>query len=146
MKRIFLILFLFLALTSSATAGELWVRALSLTYPCTGDLYETEWVNEWGPIYIKQVTTWIGADKGSTTEINAAVYRASNWMAITNVGWDRYAPPTGLHQFTQTFSPDWIFLDHGDSLILQSWCKSFGKPWVAKPNASANAMFYYCSP
>lgn len=142
MKTILVILILLIAVP--VFSGELWVRALnSETYPCDGQIREDRWINEGPPIRVKRLVTWIGATKGAIVEVSACTYRLSNWMGLSCVGWDRYAQPTGLHQWAEDFGENWVEISTGDALVLQTWCKQWGSIFRS---AHVGVMFYYTFP
>ena len=127
MKLVICLLFS-LVLASTLYAGEIKSGYMdSGPYSANSSLLQYNWVNSTGaPIYIKQVTIWLGADMGMQTDLFACVYKMSDGTQLSCVGWDRYASPTGLHQWTQTFAPDWITLLPGDALVLYTACNGSG--------------------
>lgn len=74
-----------------------------------------------GTIYIRHVTIWLGAT-WQPIDTGALVSRKSDGLLLAFVAFDRYQPPSALHQWTETFSPDSIPLVAGDSLDLRAWC------------------------
>jgi len=87
--------------------------------------------------YIWTINIWLGADKGMETDIFAAIYRMSDGEELSSIGWDRYAPPDGLHTWPEKYSPHWYTLMPGDSLILFTACNG------SNGHCHARATVYY---
>ncbi len=123
-KILFILFVLFLSCSLSYPA-DLKVGSFNTgPFPCDGEMQNLYWHNE-GPIRVKQITVWIGADIGIKADICTCIYRLSDITTLTCLAWDRYINPTGLHQWTQNFAPDWIELKSGDALLLQGFCDGF---------------------
>lgn len=139
--KIGFILAAFLLFLNPAFASEMMTGGISTGgFICDSQLQVVRWDNSGPPIKIKSVMFWIGAEMGTKADIAACLYKGSTTMQLSCVGWDRYANPNGLNQFTQTFSPDWITIETGDYLELQAWCNSFN---VNDKHANVSVDFFY---
>lgn len=124
MKWLIVLFGLFMA--HFAVAGDLQTAFLDTSaFYCNRQLQELRWTAPEN-IRVKQVTVWIGADGVSPTEadIGTCLF-TENGTTLTCVGWDHYANPSGLHQWSQNFAPDWIKVKRGQDIILQAFCNGF---------------------
>ena len=120
-------LLLVLAATALGLAGaNLRGRAVLNTgaFDCDGTLRATRWTNEEGKsLFVRKATLWAGMSYNGKADYDGAVYRESDGSLVVHFAWDHYGNPSEPHTITQDFSPDWMELAPGDSLVLHSWCR-----------------------
>lgn len=109
-----------------ASGGELQTLELNTgPYECGHkhvNVHEVLWTNPGPPIRIKSSTIWMGADRGSTGDMAANLYRASTGTLINTFGMDRYRNPDGIIQVTKDFGQDYVLLGTGEQLSLLYFC------------------------
>ena len=109
-------------------------------YQCDNQIVTATWTNSGPPIKIKSTTLWMGANLGNKADIWANIVIPSRSALLSTVGWDHYANPTSLHQWTENFSPDWVTLGTGESLQIKTACNGF----VSKAHqAHISVLFKY---
>lgn len=109
-------------------AANLKGRAIVSTgaFPCDGTLRTTRWTNSEGTLYLRKASLWAGMSYNGKADYDGSVYRESDGSLVIHFAWDHYGNPSGPHTITQDFSPDFMELAQGDSLVLQSWCHRAG--------------------
>lgn len=121
MKTLIFLIVLFLS--TPVLAGDLRSGSMDTgLFPCDLTSKDVYWFNEGPAIKVKQVTVWLGLRINGKADMAVCVYRLTDGTILSCVGWDRYSNPTGLHQWTQNFAPDYINLETEDGLGLQASC------------------------
>ncbi len=121
-RRLLVLAALGLALAGASLRG----RAVLDTGPfdCDGSLRVTRWRNPEGrPLFVRKVTLWAGMTYNGKADYDGAMYRESDGSLVVQLAWDHYGNPSEPHTIVQDFSPDWMELPAGDSLLLHSWCR-----------------------
>ena len=92
-------------------------------FDCNGKLRSTRWTNTEATKYIRKAALWAGMTYNGKADYDGAVYRESDGSLVVQFAWDHYGNPREPHTVTQDFSPDWMELATGDTLLLHSWCQ-----------------------
>ena len=111
---------------------------------CTQDTTPTQlyWSNDTGHVvHITRSQIWIGVDRGGQADIVVNVYRNTDFSILVTVGWDHYADPTGLHQWS---IPNDMILRPGDGLFVDFYCNWFkGKKATRDPHVHVALNLWY---
>jgi hypothetical protein len=95
------------------------------TNPATNAVY---WNNSGAPMYIRQVVAWMGMDLTGKSDYAVKIKRNSDQAILAFTNWDHYAEPTGLHNLTMNFEPNYMLLADGDALVLEYDCTLISGP------------------
>jgi hypothetical protein len=94
------------------------------SFACDGAMRTSRWTNGEGkPLYIRKAALWAGMSYNGKADYDGSLYRESDGSLVVHFAWDHYANPSQPHTITQDFSPNWMELAAGDSLMLHSWCQ-----------------------
>jgi hypothetical protein len=91
------------------------------------NVHEKVWVNEGPTIRIKSSDIWIGADRGSTGDMHASLFKDGSGVYINQFGWDRYKNPNGLHTKTKDLGNGYITIETGSIVRMQYFCNNSPK-------------------
>jgi hypothetical protein len=90
---------------------------------CSGPSASTTWINNSATtMYVRQAQVWMGMSTAGKGDYPVNVKRISDNSFLAITGWDHYAEPTGLHQLTMNYAPDYMAIAPGDGLILTYDC------------------------
>lgn len=92
-------------------------------FPCDGTLRTSRWTNPERTLHLRKASLWAGMSYNGKADYDGSVYRESDGSLVLHFAWDHYGNPSSPHTITQDFSPDWMELPPGDSLVLHSWCR-----------------------
>lgn len=128
MKKIIPILTLLFGLTAPAIAAQD-LKSMQVLdsgpFLCTAASASKTWTNaSANTLYVRQAQVWMGMSGGGKADYPVNVKRISDNSFLAITGWDHYAEPTGLHQLTMLYEPDYMAIAPGDGLILTYDCNA----------------------
>jgi hypothetical protein len=90
---------------------------------CSAASGSVTWINgSANTMYVRQAQVWMGMSTAGKGDYPVNVKRISDNSFLAITGWDHYAEPTGLHQLTMHYQPDYMAIAPGDGLILTYDC------------------------